>query len=256
MDLQHKPFRIGILGGMGPMAGVLLQKLIIEATPAERDQGHVQVVCFTNPKIPDRACSLKEDNGEAFCIAIKESFRVLTRTNVHVIVIACNTAHVKFREIQAGTEVPIVNLISLTAQKLKNVYGDQAKIGVLATDALLGSELYQTELRKNNQDVILPDANDQKKLMGIMYAIKANALSGVEEGLKAISVSLIARGVNVILLGCTELSLYFQEIQSLGVRVEDPLRVVAKYLVGIKHESIDKIGTLGMLPAYEDWSAK
>ncbi len=57
-------FRIGIVGGMGPMAGVLLQKLIIEATPAEQDQDHLEVICFTNPHVPDRTRSLQEDDGK------------------------------------------------------------------------------------------------------------------------------------------------------------------------------------------------
>ncbi|HSK08278.1 MAG TPA: hypothetical protein VK911_01780 [Vicinamibacterales bacterium] len=46
------PFRIGIVGG--PMAGVYLQQLIIEATAAAGDQDHVRVVCFPNPHGPER----------------------------------------------------------------------------------------------------------------------------------------------------------------------------------------------------------
>ena len=62
--LQRVPFRIGIVGGMGPMAGVYLQELIIEATPASRDQDHLEVVCFTNPHVPERMRSLAEDGGQ------------------------------------------------------------------------------------------------------------------------------------------------------------------------------------------------
>ena len=51
---MKKHFRIGILGGMGPEAGILLQSLILRETPAEKDQDHIEAVTYTNPHVPDR----------------------------------------------------------------------------------------------------------------------------------------------------------------------------------------------------------
>ena len=53
-------FTLGIVGGMGPMAGVEMQKRIIENTPARSDKDHIKMVCFTNPKIKDRSKSIKK----------------------------------------------------------------------------------------------------------------------------------------------------------------------------------------------------
>lgn len=252
MNSRDKQFRIGVLGGMGPLAGVLLQKLIIEVTPAEKDQDHIQVVCFTNPQIPDRTRSLEENNGKDFSVQVKESIDLLIRTDVNVIVIACNTAHAKFEEIQKGISVPIVNLIHLTVEKIRDTYGEGTRVGILATYGLLKSGIYQDAFGKNNQYVILPNSQEQEELMEIMYAVKGGAEKGIEDRLKKIANSLMQRGARVILLGCTELSLYFQELQSSGILVEDPLRIVAKYLVGLSRERIDKISTLDKLPVYED----
>src|SRR3989344_2637505 len=95
LNMVKNNFRIGILGGMGPMAGVALQKLIIEYTPASKDQDHIQVLCFTNPHIPDRTKSLKEDGGAKFLAAVAASTQVLEKAGVHCIVIPCNTSHAR-----------------------------------------------------------------------------------------------------------------------------------------------------------------
>ena len=88
-------YRIGIVGGMGPMAGVYLQQLIIEATPAERDQDHFEVVCFTNPHVPERMRSLAEDGGRRYAEAVRASARLLVHAGATHIVIPCNTAHAR-----------------------------------------------------------------------------------------------------------------------------------------------------------------
>jgi aspartate racemase len=45
---------IGILGGMGPEATLLIFAKILEHTPASKDQEHLRVIIDNNPKIPER----------------------------------------------------------------------------------------------------------------------------------------------------------------------------------------------------------
>ncbi len=59
------------------MAGVFLQQLIVEATPRRTDQDHLQVVCFTNPHVPERMRSLAQDGGRRYAEAVRASARLL-----------------------------------------------------------------------------------------------------------------------------------------------------------------------------------
>jgi len=45
---------IGILGGMGPEATAYFYELIIKKTKANKDQDHIPVIIYSNPKIPPR----------------------------------------------------------------------------------------------------------------------------------------------------------------------------------------------------------
>ena len=54
--MSAKPFRrIGVIGGMGPEATVLLMSRIIAATPVEDDAGHVPLLVDSNPQKIGRA---------------------------------------------------------------------------------------------------------------------------------------------------------------------------------------------------------
>lgn len=46
--------KLGILGGLGPMATAYFFQLIIQMTQAETDQEHIESIIYNCPSIPDR----------------------------------------------------------------------------------------------------------------------------------------------------------------------------------------------------------
>lgn len=226
-------FRIGIIGGMGPMAGVLLQKIVIEATPAQKDQDHIQVVCFTNPQIPDRTSSLQNDNGVSFAKELIKSGELLLGAGVDVIAIPCNTAHTKIRYLEEHLPVPIVNMVSICVSSIKSEFPEARQIGVLATDGTIETKLYQDELATNGLKAILPDPTKQRTIMEIIYGIKAGKKYKIDELQKIID-SLAARQADMVILACTELSLGYEKLSQNPLKIIDPLRILGKHLVNIQ----------------------
>src|SRR5699024_6094263 len=55
--------RVGILGGMGPEATVLLMSRVIAATPAKDDADHIPLIVDQNPQGPSRIARLIEGIG-------------------------------------------------------------------------------------------------------------------------------------------------------------------------------------------------
>ena len=56
--------KLGILGGMGPLATQLLYKMIIENTVASKDQEHIDMIILNHSTIPDRTEAIKSGNVE------------------------------------------------------------------------------------------------------------------------------------------------------------------------------------------------
>ena len=225
---EVKKFRLGILGGMGPEAGVLLQQLIIRVTPAQRDQDHIAVVTFTNPHIPDRTRSLAEDGGASYLQAVIGSIHLLERCEVDLILMACNTAHARLPEIQDAVRTPILNMVGLAKEKIE---AEAGKVAILATDGSVGNGLFN--LPHNPAKTLVPSRTQQKQVMDVIHAVKAGRppaeliapITKVIEGLRA-------EGASAFLLGCTELSVLHDLLtEHCDVTFIDPLRLAAQRVV-------------------------
>jgi aspartate racemase len=231
--LSGLPFRIGIVGGMGPMAGVHLQRLIIEATPARKDQDHFQVVCFTNPHVPERMRSLAEDGGRRYAEAVRASAQLLVGAGVSHIAIPCNTAHARLPEIQRGVDVPIVDMVALALKTLVDEHGSDQRVGLLATTGTIEQRVYENGLSGAAFDWVLPDDGDQRRVSEAILAVKVNEGSRMADDLLGVARRLVQRGAGVMLIGCTELSMCLAALRPAGVPLVDPMRILARHLVDI-----------------------
>ncbi|HXH27264.1 MAG TPA: amino acid racemase [Candidatus Acidoferrum sp.] len=230
---KNKPIRIGILGGMGPLAGVELHRLIIEATPATIDQDHLQVVLFTDPKIPDRTTSLAEDAGQRFAASACQSVRVLEQAGAELICIACMTAHSKIETIQQATSVPIINGIKLIHQALRHQYAGQ-KIALLATNGSINAGIYTAA--SDGIDWLLPEPALQELVNDAIYKIKAGKIESGRLLIAAIAHLLQEQGATAFVLGCTELGLLFTDLRKRNFEVVDPMRLIAAHVAWLTFE--------------------
>ncbi|MBU1208003.1 MAG: aspartate/glutamate racemase family protein [Proteobacteria bacterium] len=83
---------IGILGGMGPEATLLMFAKILENTPAAKDQEHLRMIIYNNPKIPERLPAIL-GVGENPVPVMVESGLSLIKAGADFIVIPCISAH-------------------------------------------------------------------------------------------------------------------------------------------------------------------
>ena len=228
-----RPFRIGIAGGMGPAAGVYFQQLLIEATPAERDQDHFQVVCFTNPHVPERMRSLAEDGGRRYADAVRATALLLADAGATHIVIPCNTAHARLAEIRRGVSVPILDMVGMAVDHLLAGEGPPRRVGLLVTVGTRDERVYERARPDAPVEWLLPGETDQRRVSDAILAVKVNQASRVKGDLLDVARGLVARGADALMIGCTELSMCLDAFEPAGVPLVDPVRVVVGHLVGL-----------------------
>ena len=210
-----------------------MQQLIVEATPAERDQDHFQVVCFTNPHVPERMRSLAEDGGSRYAGSVRASAQLLAAAGATHIVIPCNTAHARLSEIQNGVGVPIVNMVTLAIDDLIGHHGGGHKVGLLATVGTRNERVYERARPDAPIEWILPGEDDQRRVSDAILAVKVNETARVGADLTDVARTLVRQGAVILMVGCTELSMCLDVLEPAGVPLVDPLRVVARHLVNI-----------------------
>jgi len=221
---------IGILGGMGPSATLHLFKLIIEETPAKKDQEHLKIVIYNNPKVPDRTAFIL-GKGESPLPYLIEGVDFLNRAGSDIIVMPCNTAHYFYEEISKIAKGKFLHLLNETAEEIR---GENIKeIGILATTGTLKTGLWQKAIGEGVR-IIYPDEETQENLvMEAIYGergVKAGFKKKPKELLVKAGNILIKKGAKAIVAGCTEVSIVMER-NPFDVPLFEPLKIIAKKAV-------------------------
>jgi aspartate racemase len=235
----NKPFKVGVVGGVGPAATVDFVKKIVGSTPAARDQDHIKLVVEQNPQIPDRTENLLGQGADP-TVSLYATCKKLEASGADLVAIPCNTAHAFVERIQPYLGIPILNMLTETAAELRRRFPKLTRVGLLATSGTLGSGVYAKALAAENIQAVVPDESHQALVMRAIYGpegVKAGCVSGpCHQDILAAANHLAARGMEAIILGCTELPLLlntpcFTTDAGSQVALIDPTLVLAQRCV-------------------------
>ncbi|MFQ6024369.1 MAG: aspartate/glutamate racemase family protein [Acidiferrobacterales bacterium] len=225
--------RLGVLGGMGPLATADFLRKIIAATPAERDQDHLPVVVYSVPQIPDRLGPILRGAGESPLPAMIEGMQTLEAAGADYVAIPCVTAHHWYEALRRATKVPILHIADATCTALNERGVATDKVGVLATAATLQSGFFQTRLRAGGYQTVIPSEREMQELvLPAIACVKRGDMAGARDlALQAVE-RLLARDVKTIVFACSELPPALDGVDAaLAARCVDTLDALSKACV-------------------------
>ena len=194
--------RIGVLGGMGPLATADFLAKLAHATPAARDQDHFAITVDSTPQIPDRVAAL--DGGGADPLpSLLAAARRLVAAGCDLIAMPCNTAHFWHARLAAALAVPLLHIADAVDAEL----GAARTIGIVGTSATMTHGLYQGRDTRGRVWLTPPEAEVDARVAPGIAAVKAGDLHAGGTLLRAAARSLAARGADAVVLACTEIPL-------------------------------------------------
>lgn len=228
---------VGVLGGMGPEATVLLMQKVITLRAGGGDADHVPLLVHQNPQVPSRIAALIDGNGESPAPVLADMARVLEAGGAKALVMPCNTAHAYGAAIRAAVKIPFLDMIALSTGALA---ARGRRIGMLASPAVHRAKVFNAALAAAGLTMVLPD--DEAPVLELIRGVKAGR-TGAEDGaaLAGLAQGLMARGADHIAIACTELSLLTTHLH---MSFTDTLDVLA--------EAIVEFSLTGALPAASD----
>jgi aspartate racemase len=198
--------RVGILGGMGPEATVLLMQRIIAATPARDDADHIPLIVDQNPQVPSRIRHLIEGTGEDPGPVLAAMAQRLQTAGAQALAMPCNTAHHYAPAIRASVTVPLIDMVALSVARAAQLAGKGARVGILASPAVRQVALFDAPCAAAGLTAVYAD--DEAAMLAAIRAIKAGgATDSARATLARASADLLARGAQVQMIACTEFSL-------------------------------------------------
>lgn len=217
--------KLGVIGGLGPGATAYFLELVIKMTNAHCDQEHLDMIIYNCPSIPDRTDYILGRSKDNPVIAMTNIGKKLFEQGVAYIAIPCITAHYFHEQLSSEIMVPIIDMVKETVLDLKR--SGINLVGITATDGTVASGVFQKELSEAGIEYVLPSKKSQQIIMDLIYKqIKAGEPPNMDKFME-VSQELRNNGAQVIILGCTELSLIKRDY-SLGAGYIDALEVLAK----------------------------
>ncbi len=214
---------IGIVGGMGPEAGVNLVGAIHKHTKAVKDQDHLSTILMSFPKhIEDRTAFIKGNIVSNPGYEVAKIIEKLENAGATLIGIACNSSHspviynVILDELdKRQSQVKILNMPFETCKHIKNHHPNISRVGVISTNGTYISGIYDKILEEMGFEVIKPEYDFQNEVIHeIVYNVdyglksKSDEISQQINGLMQKALDFFKNNkADAVILGCTELAL-------------------------------------------------
>ncbi len=222
---MHK--RIGILGGMSPESTVAYYEYITR-TYTERygDYGYPEILIYS-VSFQEYVDWPNQDRWDLVAEGLSQAGQKLVAAGADLLIIATNTMHLVFDEVEARVEAPMLSLLDATAEAIL-ARGLQT-VGLLGTKFTMEKGFYQEALARRGISTLVPDDEDREYVHRVIYdeLVAGQIRDESRDGYVAIIRKLVERGAEGIILGCTEIPLLVDEA-SAGIPLFDTTQIHAE----------------------------
>ncbi|MDB9757633.1 amino acid racemase [Candidatus Pelagibacter ubique] len=221
---------IGILGGMGTQAGLDFCNKLAMLNRGKSDQEYPLFMLYNKSNIPGRPESIgvqtkslstiprSSKNKKKYNRVLKsllDGCKSLEKSGCKFIVIPCNTAHYWYEDLKKKIKIPIINMPKEVFIETKKSCKKNSKIGLLATEGTLKTEIYD-KIFKKDYVLIKPLSNLQTSSVNkTIKHVKMGNIKLAEKTIKPAIKYLIKQKCKKIILGCTEIPIAIFAYKSL-----------------------------------------
>jgi aspartate racemase len=191
---------VGILGGMGPEATVLLMSRVLAAVPATDDADHIPLIVHQNPAVPSRIRHLIEGTGPDPAPTLAAMARDLAAAGAMALAMPCNTAHAYAGAIRQAVDIPFLDMIEATAAALPT----GARVGMLASPAVRRAGVFDAAFAARGIVPVWP--GDEAPALALIRRVKAGDVAADARAELRRQAEALGT-VDHFLVACTEMSL-------------------------------------------------
>ncbi|MFC7130652.1 aspartate/glutamate racemase family protein [Haloferax chudinovii] len=212
---------VGVLGGMSSQSTIEYYRLIDEGINDVRDGHHAAELLIRSVDFGtiERFIRTEQwgDAGEYLAAAATD----LEAGGADFVVMATNTMHRVAPRLEAALSIPFVHIVDPTADAIRAEGLDT--VGVLGTRATMEGAFYRERFEERGIDVVVPDSSRFGELDRIIF--EELTKGEIRESSRAFYLgaidSLVERGAEGIVLGCTEIELLVEQTDRPGVPLFD-----------------------------------
>ena len=224
-----------IIGGMGTIATESFVRMVNHRIKITKDQDYLNYILVNDAQVPDRTTYIKDHSKPNFFNALRDDVLQQAPLKPDFFIMPCNTAHYFYDDLANLTDVPFLNMMRIAVHKFLADYPNEKKIGLIATEGSIYDHLYEDEIKQVGREAELGGPEIQPMVTELIYSnIKEKGVVDKELYHRILRTMHDQYGCNVILLGCTELSLAQEKAPDHPYNVIDPQVTIADVAIELE----------------------
>lgn len=234
--------KIGVLGGMAPESTVEYYR-IITTLCRQRGMGHrYPVIIIYSLNFHEFISLVESGNLPEVTSLICDAINSLSEAGADFALMASNTPHIVFNEVAARSPIPLLSIVDETGRVARNL--GFTRVGLFGTKFTMQADFYSDVFStKYGISVVTPQKADQDY---IHHKIMTELVDGciIEKTRQELSrmARMMAdkRGIQALILGCTELPLILSE-EVVGIPLLDTTRIHAEAALNFSQSSSSSV---------------
>jgi aspartate racemase len=224
---------IGLLGGMSWESSIEYYRIINQVTREKLGGLHSAKSVMVSVDFASIEELQSQDRWDEAARELVTSALGVQAAGADFLLIATNTMHKVFPQVQSALDIPVLHLADATALKIKEA--GLKKVGLLGTIYTMQQDFYKGRLQEQfGLEILVPGLKDQQKVNQIIF--EELVVGRIEDQSRKAYLRVIQSlediGAQGIILGCTEIPLIVNP-EEIEVPVFDTTYIHAEMAVEI-----------------------
>lgn len=226
-------YKIGVIGGLGPLATAKFMSRVIDLTDAKSDQENVDMVILNHSSVPDRTDYLLDNSKENPLPYLINDAKILENIGCSYIAMPCNTAHAFLDSIEENININVINMVKLTIDECNE--RKMKKVGLMATRGTIKTNIFD---KYSNIELFKPNEDYQNIIDEFIFdKVKKNEEVSLSEFNNVLEY-FYKNDCDGVILGCTELSVIKVNLKLTDQKIVDTIDVLASNVIKLSGKKL------------------
>lgn len=217
---------VGIIGGIGPDSTIEYYRSIIDLYQERKKDGSFPSIIINSIDLQKIVALIVANELETVTDFLREELGRLANAGASFGLLAANTPHVVFDEINRDSRIPLLSIVQATCDAAKSL--ELQRLGLFGTRFTMQGHFYPAVFSKAKITLVLPNEKEQSDIHEIYMneLLKGLFLPETRERLLKIAERLRnEERIEGLILGGTELPLLLRDAASLGIPLLDTTQI-------------------------------
>ncbi len=151
---------LGIVGGIGPESTIEYYRFILEGYRARITDGSAPHLIIDSLDVNRGIAMLDANDLSGLTNYISDSVDRLTRAGAEIALIAANTPHLVFDEVEARSAIPLLSIVQATCDHARGL--GLKRLGLLGTGFTMRARFYPDTFARAGLELIAPNESERE----------------------------------------------------------------------------------------------